>query len=111
MGLALAFVSQSLSNRRMCAVGQAPRVLGPFPSGFLCLILSGTVSCPFCYSYSSSLARLYAVVVSYCKYVTEIGKATPMEFVALHLRCGFTSPASSHTVYLPSRIPLKSGIA
>jgi hypothetical protein len=42
MGLALASVSQPLSNRRMCAIGQAPRALGPFTPGFLRVILSGT---------------------------------------------------------------------
>jgi hypothetical protein len=47
MGLALATVFQCLSNRRMCAIGQAPRVLGPLPLVFSVCYLVDQIFVPF----------------------------------------------------------------
>jgi hypothetical protein len=76
MGLALATVFQSLSNRRMCAIGQTPRVLGPLPLVFSVYYLVEQIFVPFsivifagllvwCHSFS-------------CRGVTKIGKAMLM---------------------------------
>jgi len=46
MGLALATVFQSLSNRLGCAIGGAPRVLGPLFLGFSVYYLVGQIFVP-----------------------------------------------------------------
>ena len=55
----------------MCAIGQAPRVLGPFPLLFCVQYCSGTNSYPVRYSYCHRFL-LYAFFGFRCRIVTKV---------------------------------------